>query len=220
MYTVYHIECGSGQYIGISSEPRVRRAEHLRLLRNQEHHNYLLQEQFNLTGTFNFYEIDTRATRSEAEALEKAIIEETKNKLNLAVGTGKFGDGNTPPTHRGEVSVETREKLRLANSGKSPTQETRDKISAKLTGRKVPPEVLARRPDMSGENNPQYGTRLSEEERVKLSLAQRGKQGKPVIVDGVEYPSIFYAARELGIHKNTADHRLKSKNYPNYTYKE
>lgn len=220
MYSVYHIECGSGVYIGMSLHPHERELEHRRQLRLNIHSNKNLQEEYNKTKSFNFYIIKTNLSKMDAEKLERELIEETPNAFNIAVGTGRFGDGNTPPTHIGCVSIETREKLRIANLGKSPSKETRAKISKTLTGRKVPLEVLARRPDMSGVNNHQYGRRLSVEEREALSLAQRGKHGIPVIVDGVEYPSIFYAARELKLHRNTADHRLKSPNYPNYKYKE
>lgn len=37
------------------------------------------------------------------------------------------------------------------------------------------------------------------------------------IIDGIEYPSISEAARQLNIKLNTVRQRIKSKNFPSYT---
>lgn len=43
-------------------------------------------------------------------------------------------------------------------------------------------------------------------------------RGVEIIVDGVVYPSVMTASRQLGLHEKTIRHRIKSENFPNYNY--
>jgi hypothetical protein len=42
---------------------------------------------------------------------------------------------------------------------------------------------------------------------------------RKVIVDGIEYESLSYAARQIGIPTSTMKNRLKSPKFDNYRYK-
>lgn len=63
----------------------------------------------------------------------------------------------------------------------------------------------------------------SEEHKRKISETLTGnKPGnmKKVIVDGVEYESLSFAARQIGIPISTMKNRLKSPKFDNYKYKD
>jgi group I intron endonuclease len=88
-------------------------------------------------------------------------------------------------------------------------------------------------------NNPFKGRTLSDEHKLKLKklaskpksdehkrkISETLKGNKPgnmrkVIVDGVEYESLSYAARQVGIPTSTMKNRLKSPKFDNYKYKD
>lgn len=63
----------------------------------------------------------------------------------------------------------------------------------------------------------------SEEHKIKISKTL--KSNKPgnmrkVIVDGIEYESLSYGARQIGIPISTMKNRLKSPKFDNYKYKD
>lgn len=63
----------------------------------------------------------------------------------------------------------------------------------------------------------------SEEHKRKISETLKGnKPGnmKKVIVDGVEYESLSFAARQIGMPTSTMKNRLKSPKFDNYRYKD
>jgi len=63
----------------------------------------------------------------------------------------------------------------------------------------------------------------SEEHKRKISETLKGnKPGnmRKVIVDGIEYESLSFAAREIGIPTSTMKNRLKSPKFDNYKYKD
>jgi hypothetical protein len=43
-------------------------------------------------------------------------------------------------------------------------------------------------------------------------------RGVEIVVDGVVYPSVMTASRQLGLHEKTIRHRIKSENFPSYNY--
>ena len=63
----------------------------------------------------------------------------------------------------------------------------------------------------------------SEEHKRKISETLKGnKPGnmRKVIVDGIEYESLSYGARQIGIPISTMKNRLKSPKFDNYEYKD
>ena len=57
---------------------------------------------------------------------------------------------------------------------------------------------------------------LSEEHKEKISLGR--KDGKPIMVNGIEYRNIKYAVKNIPIHRGTLKRRLKSEKFPEYYY--
>lgn len=73
--------------------------------------------------------------------------------------------------------------------------------------------------ERTGDKNPFYGKHHSEETKEKLRQANKGKippNRYAVSIDGVEYPALIIAAKELGINTSTLLNRIRSKNYPTY----
>jgi len=89
----------------------------------------------------------------------------------------------------------TKQKLRIANTGKRHTAETRQKMSKSAVGKKKPPRT----------------------EQHKAN--QRRSQGKELVIDGMVYYSSSHAQEVLGICRRTISNRVKNPNFPNYNYK-
>lgn len=111
---------------------------------------------------------------------------------------------------------ETREKLRAANLGKVIPQEVRDKISRALMGRigatlgykRTPEQCAASSARLKGRVAPNKGLRMSESQKMRQSLARRGKPSqcnvKPVIrSDGVVFGKMKDAAAAIGAHRSS-----------------
>jgi group I intron endonuclease len=67
-------------------------------------------------------------------------------------------------------------------------------------------------------NNPAYDPEF----RKRMSLERMGGNNpasKRCLIDGVEYPSITDAIKDLGLTRNQIQYRLRSKNFDNYKYK-
>ena len=75
-------------------------------------------------------------------------------------------------------------------------------------GKKMPQNGL------KGESHPLYGTSQSKESRKKNLISQPTR--KPVLIDGIEYPSKSNASKILGIPLRTVGRRLDSINFKNY----
>jgi group I intron endonuclease len=91
-------------------------------------------------------------------------------------------------------------------TGSVRSEETRKRLS----------EIASAR---TGESNPFFGRSHTLETRAKLSEARKGNippNTLSVVIDGVVYPSLAEAGRQLGIPVPTIHYRIKSKN-PKYS---
>ncbi len=83
----------------------------------------------------------------------------------------------------------------------------------------------------TGENNPMWGKKWSEEQRKRLSEQRKGvpksddfrdklskKNGYSCIIDGVEYQSIKRASISLNISERGIKRRIISGDYPNFNF--
>lgn len=106
-----------------------------------------------------------------AAHLGKPLSEETKAKLSAAhSGKNHFNWGK-------HLSEETRRKISNSNKGKRHSPETIKRISEKNKGRKRTPEARAKMSAAKrGENNPMYGTHMSEEHKAKLLAINLGRK--------------------------------------------
>ena len=56
----------------------------------------------------------------------------------------------------------------------------------------------------------------SSESKERMSISKSESHGKAIVIDGVEYPSIKYAVRNIPIHRGTLKRRIESDKFPNY----
>jgi len=123
------------------------------------------------------------------------------------------------------VSEETKQKLRIANIGKKKPKEVIEKMRQSQLGKKLSESTKQKLKDYYKNNNQKWkGTKLSEEQRKKLSIAHTGKFGilssnkKAVIklIDGneFEYFSIAEAAKHNNVCSVTISKYIKGKTKP------
>ncbi len=150
-----------------------------------------------------------------------------------------MGDKN--PNYGKKHTDNVKDKIRKKALGRIVSDETRKKISIKNKGKKGTvwtDEMKQRFSEYRKNNNPFSGKThtleirallseinkkpKSEEHKRKISETLKGnKPGnmRRVIVYGVEYESLSFAARQIGIPISTMKNRLKSSKFDNYKYK-
>lgn len=105
------------------------------------------------------------------------------------------------------LTEETKEKLRVAMTGRKHTQETKDKMSF----------------DRSGEKHPLFGKSPSKETREKWSKTRKGRPSphKKKVIDtitGIEYDSVKEAIENLELNISTSHLNAMIRGvYPNWT---
>jgi len=170
-------------YIGQSKNIYKRCEEHKHNLNINKHKNIHLQNAWNKYGEDNFlFEIIEICELDLLDNIEKLYISKY-NSMNRDCGYNKESGGNkgkiksidsclkmsiarkskysgkNHPLYGKPRSEETKLKLKVANTGKTHSEETKDKISKAN----------------SGENHPFYNKKLSEEHRKNISIATKGK---------------------------------------------
>lgn len=138
IYAIVHVASGR-RYVGRSVRIDERFATHRRLLRKGTHHCAHLQAAWNCYGedSFVFCVIEKIADGKLLLNTEQALLD---NKDAVLFNSSR--SAKAPEPQRGiALSAETKEKLRVALSGREFSLETRAKISAKATGRILPSDV-------------------------------------------------------------------------------
>lgn len=186
IYVITNLASGK-PYIGSAVNLRARNAGHVWHLRKGSHRNKHLQSAFNKYGAelFSFrpllYCEPSHLLFYEQRAIDAALKAGPIYNINPTAGSrlGRKASDETKARmsvalkgHRGPVghikSPETREKLRLANLGKTHSPETRAKLSAAGKGRKQRPETIVKRAKSL------TGIVKSQEAKQKISLALQG----------------------------------------------
>jgi group I intron endonuclease len=186
-------------------------------------------------------EISKKISESnKGKFIGKTNSKETREKISNAL-KGRFAGDKNPnygKNHTDEakdkirkkalgrvVSDETRKKISIKNKGKKGvvwTDEMRQKLSESrkinhpFKGKTHTPEVIQKIKEANSKPK-------SEEHKRKISETLKGnKPGnmRKVIVDGIEYESLSYGARQIGIPISTMKNRLKSPKFDNYKYKD
>jgi len=140
----YIVKAGEKFYIGSTSRLSTRKYDHLGRLRRNVHHNKKLQDAFNTIGSASFISItfiarlpneDTTEFRDRLRAAEQAFLDSHADDPNLC-NESKNARGPDTECHarRGPVSAETREKIRTAAIGRTPSIESRRKMALAKIG--------------------------------------------------------------------------------------
>lgn len=162
---IYYIEnlITLDKYVGLAIDIKRRFEYHLRKLKKDKHENKYLQRAWNKYGEKNFIFKIIEEYPPKEEILKLMEIyficyynsfRDDGHGYNLTRGgDGLFGHIATP---------ETREKMGNSGRGRKHTDETRKLMSENHA-------------DFKGENHPNYGKSMSDEQKKKISVANTGK---------------------------------------------
>lgn len=129
-------ELNGHRYIGSTNNFKRRLIHHRSDLRTKSHHSIILQRAYNKYGEHRFY-IEILEI---CEPIQETLFLLEQKYLDLHPEYNINPVANRPPGFKGEVSEDTRQKLRIANLGKKHSLESRKKMSEsqrKKAGKKV-----------------------------------------------------------------------------------
>jgi group I intron endonuclease len=138
-------------------------------------------------AAFTWEQIDTAATTDELDQKEIHWIDRSHSLLTEqgynCVPGGQNGHG-IPQEIRDKISLsrsgqklslESIEKIKIANTGKTRSQEAKQHYVERWTKE----ERQKRREKYLGEDNPNYGNHMSEESRLNISKKAKARGGRP-----------------------------------------
>jgi len=164
------------KYIGSTTCFSRRKRTHLNLLRKNQHHSIKLQNSYNKYGESNFiFEVIEEVSNIEKLIeIEQIHIDKNKPDLNVTLIAGLN-------SHIGLKRTEsTKEKIRLANTGKKCSDETKEKLRNINLGKKQSNETIQKK-ILSLKNSKKFQESLYSEERLKKVKETRMKNGGYVI---------------------------------------
>ena len=174
VYWIYQKSKDRAVYVGSSVDLSKRRSQHLSRLKNRKHNNKHLQSCIDKYGLGDFQFMTLEVCPSDQ------LIEREQFWMTALMPIGNKGPAAIHPllgTHR---SNETKEKLRIAqlgktpaNKGVSPTEEQRRKLIESHIGLKYPERSEEARYRIALAHK---GKHLSEETKRKLSENHKGKK--------------------------------------------
>ena len=195
-------------YVGSTNDLDSRIRHHLAALARGKHPIDELQRLYNDSPIVDTF-IATTENREDAYKAEQDLVTYWKNSgLLLNKGTIDVKRSWTGLKH----TTETLEKMAIPKRGKPVSKETRQRLSAAYERNRHNPELLARRREaILVTASKTRGRVLSEKEiQDRISRQQDNPHaGKPIIVDGVRYPSGNRAAKALGLDAGVFRYQLK-----------
>lgn len=228
-------------YYGSSKEIEKRWKRHKNELSKNKHNNTLLQRAWNKYGCENFiFDLVEECEEELLLEVEQKYID-LKPEYNIGIKSG--GGDNISKNPNKDLIVENIKKGSKIWRDSISDDERRDKFSKPLNknpnwkggvtykyckcGVRIKPinDSCIKCHNKSGENNPFFGKRHSEDTKNRLSKIRKGSyngdQNIPILIDGIEYRSAGEASKKLGIPMVTIRWRVRSKNkkFENYQYK-
>lgn len=177
VYWIYQISNDRAVYVGSGVNVARRRRHHLSRLKNGKHRNPHLQNVWNKYGMGDF-----QILRLEECPIEQ-IIEREQFWMSVLSPVCNIAPATDSPMRGRHHSQETRNILRVANLGKSPsnkgvplTDEQRRKCSEAHKGLKYPPRTVEARRNISNALKGKKRRPLTEEHKNKLRNAMIGNK--------------------------------------------
>ena len=204
------------RYIGQTSNFKKRWKEHRTGMKRGDHGNAHLQRAWNKYGeaAFKFLPILT-CPHSMLTFYEQQLLDKVKPEYNLAPVAGTVrgikhsaeARKNMSDAHKGKpgrpMSPETKEKMRLINTGRKPSPEQIEKMRATKTGKTLSPEHNA------AKSAGQRGTKRSAQAKANMSKAQAGRTLSPEHCANIS-KSLIGTQRALGHRKSDASKAAQS----------
>ena len=217
MIGVYAIVNTASQkvYVGSSKNVKKRFLCHASFLRNGKHHCAHLQNSFDLSGSkaFQFRVLAECSTREEAQELEQAMLD---------IWHGDFYNASKRADHLHRLGrpldESTKQKIGVKNSGAFRSPEQRKLISESLKkryqegmqspqlGRTHSDEAKVKiRKKRASQVPPRLGVAVSDETRLKQSLAKKGNRchAKTVCTDTACFFGLDVAAQHYQVSTPT-----------------
>lgn len=219
-------------YIGSSKQIEKRWEQHLQVLEKGEHHSILLQRAWNKYGKECFEFIVKEECKEEELLVREQKYLDLKPEYNIGA-QASGGDNLTNHPYREEI-LERRSRTVADNLNKL-TQEERNSIYGKekeanpnwrggktfcKCGTRINSTARSciRCQDRTGENNPFYNKKHTEQTKQVLREHAAKREKKPsntkkVVVEGIEYTSANEAAKVFNISRSLVNYRCNSEKY-------
>lgn len=206
-YVITHTATGK-IYVGSSGHLAKRYRYHLNDLAANTSNNRLLQAAYNSDPDLTFFFYVTE-TKEDALDLEQKLLDSFKGVhelLNVGMDVRRSMKGVSMPDS-------AKEKLRIINTGKKIPPE----IVAKVTATRLAKGFRHREQTKELLSKKLTGLKRTPEGLANNRLA-RLKQSKPVSINGVVYTGVKAAARETKINHGTIRRRLKDEAFPDWFF--
>tara|TARA_R110000823_G_C15847887_1_gene491866 strand:- start:214 stop:948 length:735 start_codon:yes stop_codon:yes gene_type:complete len=234
IYKVF-IECIKDVcYVGSTINLDNRLKRHTYLLRNNKHFNFLLQKAYNDSSSKKVVIENLFVTNKEDRYMDEynEIIKQDK-VYNLYINNSKARFGNVLGNHPKRLEIVAKIKKSLIKKSNSMTSEEKKAKFGKIGNenpnwkggisksnckcgkeKSLTAKVCSNCRNRSGNKNPFFGKRHSEETIKRIATANKGRipiTAKKVMVDGIKYESASSAAKALNCVTATVLNRIRAK---------
>lgn len=228
------------EYIGGSTQISKRLKRHIRDLKNNNHHSFLLQEWYNRLSISDLeFIILEECTESSVKLIEQNYIDKIdfSNTFNISKKSC-FGDVISYHPKRKDIikkiakanknrylnmnseerNIKYGRKLNLNGNWKGGITKSKE-ICSCGNPKNFSAEKCIKCYDKSGKKNPFYGKKHTESVKEKIRNSNLGRKPincKKVLIDNVLYNSATHASKEIGCSVATIGNRVKNKD--NYSW--
>jgi group I intron endonuclease len=219
-------------YIGSSKQIEKRWEQHLQALEKGEHHSVLLQRAWNKYGKECFEFIVKEECKEEELLVREQKYLDLKPEYNIGA---QASGGDNLTNHPYKEKILERRRRTVADNLNKLTQEERSRIYGKekeanpnwrggrtfcKCGTRINSTARSciRCQDRTGENNPFYNKKHTEQTKQVLREHAAKREKKPsntkkVVVEGIEYTSANEAAKVFNISRSLVNYRCNSEKY-------